>query len=68
MSVRQRALHGRTINLRTLKAAEIAGIGALPVHALDADAVRSCRHLGLLGSPVDPLVLALPVDTARKSL
>lgn len=54
--------------LRTLKAAEIAGIRALLVHALDDDAARFYRHLGFLESPVDPLVLALPVATARKAL
>ncbi len=54
--------------LRTLKAAEIAGIRALLVHALDEEAARFYRHLGFLESPVDPLVLALPVDTARKAI
>lgn len=53
--------------LRTLKAAEIAGIRALLVHALDEEAAGFYRHLGFLESPVDPLVLALPVDTARKA-
>ena len=53
--------------LRTLKAAEIAGIRALLVHALDEEAARFYRRLGFLESPVDPLVLALPVDTARKA-
>ncbi|MDE0176024.1 MAG: GNAT family N-acetyltransferase [Defluviicoccus sp.] len=54
--------------LRTLKAAEIAGIRALLVHALDEDAATFYRHLGFLESPVDPLVLALPVAMARKLL
>lgn len=54
--------------LRTLKAAEIAGIRALLVHALDGDAPRFYRHLGFLESPVDPLVLALPAEAARKTL
>ncbi len=54
--------------LRTLKAAEIAGVRALLVHALDEDAARFYQHLGFLESPVDPLVLALPVAAARKLL
>ncbi len=54
--------------LRTLKAAEIAGIRALLVHALDEDAASFYRHLGFLESPVDPLVLALPLAAARKAL
>ena len=40
--------------LRTLNAAEIAGIRALLVHALDDTAAAFCRHLGFVGSPVDP--------------
>ena len=54
--------------LRTLKAAEIEGIRALLVHALDDDAAQFYRHMGFLESPVDPLVLALPVAAARKAL
>ena len=54
--------------LRTLKAAEIAGIRALLVHALHEEAARFYRHLGFLESPVDPRVLALPVQAARKAL
>lgn len=54
--------------LRTLKAAEIAGIRALLVHALNDEAARFYRHLGFLESPVDPLVLALPLATAREAL
>ena len=54
--------------LRTLKAAEVAGIRALLVRALDEEAARFYRHLGFLESPVDPLVLALPVATARRAL
>ena len=54
--------------LRTLKAAEIAGMRALLVHALDEDAARFYRHNGFLVSPIDPLVLMLPLDTARKAM
>ena len=54
--------------LRTLNAAEIAGIRALLVHALDDTAAAFYRHLGFVGSPVDPLVLMLPLASARKAL
>ena len=54
--------------LRTLQAAEIAGMRALLVHALDQDAARFYRYNGFLPSPMDPFVLMLPLDTARKAL
>jgi len=54
--------------LRTLKAADIAGMRALLVHALDDHAAGFYRHNGFLVSPIDPLVLMLPLDTARKAM
>lgn len=54
--------------LRTLQAAEIAGIRALLVHALDEDAAAFYRHLGFVGSAIDPLILMLPLATARNVL
>ena len=54
--------------LRTLQAAEIAGIRALLVHSLDEDAAAFYRHLGFVESPIDPLVLMLPLATARSAL
>ena len=54
--------------LRTLQAAEIAGIRALLVHSLDEDAAAFYRHLGFVESPIDPLVLMLPLATARRAL
>lgn len=54
--------------LRTLKAADIAGMRALLVHALDEKAAGFYRHNGFLASPFDPLVLMLPLDTARRAL
>lgn len=54
--------------LRTLKAAEIAGIRALLVHALDEQAASFYLHIGFMVSPIDPLVLMLPLDTARKAI
>ena len=54
--------------LRTLKAAEIAGMRALLVHALDQQAADFYHHGGFLVSPIDPLVLILPLATARRAL
>jgi GNAT superfamily N-acetyltransferase len=54
--------------LRTLNAAEISGMRALLVHALDEPAAAFYRHNGFLASPMDPLVLMLPLDTARKAM
>lgn len=54
--------------LRTLSAAEIAGIRALLVHALDDDAANFYARNGFLVSPFDPLVLMLPLDTVRKAI
>jgi GNAT superfamily N-acetyltransferase len=54
--------------LHTLKAAEIAALRALLVHALDADAARFYRADGFLAAPIDPFVLMLPLETARRGL
>lgn len=53
---------------RTLKAADIAGMRALLVHALDEKASNFYGHNGFLVSPIDPLVLMLPLATARKAI
>lgn len=52
--------------LRTLSVAEIAGIRALFVRALDDGAAEFYRHMQFLPSPVDPLLLMLPVETMRR--
>ncbi len=52
--------------LRTLKAAKIAGIRALLVHALDQQAAKFYLHNGFGVSPMDQLILMLPLETARK--
>lgn len=54
--------------LRTLKAANIVGMRALLVNALDERAAQFYRHNGFLESPFDPLVLMLPLETARKGI
>lgn len=53
---------------RTLKAADIAGMRALLVHALDQQAAKFYRHHGFLESPIDLLVLMLPLATAREAI
>lgn len=53
--------------LRTLNAAEISGMRALLVHALEEKAAAFYRHNGFIVSPIDPLLLMLPLDTARKA-
>lgn len=58
----------RDATLRTLQAADIAGIRALLVHALDEEAASFYRHLGFVASALDPLILMLPLATARKAL
>ena len=54
--------------LRTLNAAEIAGIRAILAHALDETAAAFYRTNGLLDSPIDPSTLMLPLEHARKGL
>jgi predicted N-acetyltransferase YhbS len=54
--------------LRTLKVAQIAGMRAILVHALDETAATFYRKNGFLDSPVDSLTLILPLDRAQKAL
>jgi len=51
--------------LRTLQAAEIAGIRAFAVHAKDHDARAFYEHFGLLQSPTDPLHLFILLKDIR---
>ncbi len=53
--------------LRILKAAEISGMKALLVHALDQTAAGFYLQNRFVASPVDPLILLLQLDTARKA-
>ncbi|HEX5079430.1 MAG TPA: GNAT family N-acetyltransferase [Geminicoccaceae bacterium] len=48
--------------LRTLQAAEIAGIRAILVHAKDENARRFYERYGFLASPANPRTLALPLQ------
>lgn len=52
--------------LRTLQAADIAGIRAFVVHAKDDTAARFYRHFGFADSPSDPLHLYVLIKDLRK--
>lgn len=52
--------------LRTVQAAEIAGIRAILVHALSETAKRFYEQYGFVASPVDPLSLMITVAEAKR--
>jgi GNAT superfamily N-acetyltransferase len=52
--------------LRTIQAADIAGIRALVVHAKDENARLFYEHFGFVPSPSDPLHLYLLVKDIRR--
>jgi GNAT superfamily N-acetyltransferase len=54
--------------LRTLQAADIAGIRAILVHAKDEKARAFYERSGFLPSTIDPLTLTLPLKNARAAL
>jgi GNAT superfamily N-acetyltransferase len=54
--------------LRTLQAADIAGIRALVVHAKDDEARRFYERFDFLPSPSDPLHLFMLLKDTRKSV
>ena len=54
--------------LRTLQAADLAGIRAILVHAKDEKARAFYERCGFLPSPIDPLTLLLPLKDARAAL
>ncbi|WP_072619228.1 GNAT family N-acetyltransferase [Spirulina major] len=54
--------------LRTLQAAEIAGIRAILVHAISEDAKQFYEKCGFVASSLDPMTLMVKVDDARASL
>ncbi len=54
--------------LRTLQAAEIAGLRAVLVHAKDANASDFYRKFGFEPSPVDPFHLMLLLKDLRKAI
>ena len=54
--------------LRTVQAAEIAGIRAILVHAISAAAKRFYEGCGFIPSPVDPMTVMITVAEAVKML
>jgi GNAT superfamily N-acetyltransferase len=54
--------------LRTVQAAEIAGIRAILVHAISVAARRFYEEHGFVASPVDPLTVMITVSEAVKML
>jgi GNAT superfamily N-acetyltransferase len=71
-----RAWHGRGIGqgllkdavLRTMQAAEIAGIRAIVVHAISEDAKRFYARHGFVESPVAPLTLMITLADAQRAI
>lgn len=58
----------RDAMLRTLQAADIAGIRALAVHAKDAEARRFYEHFDFIPSPTDPLHLFVLLKDVRRAI
>jgi GNAT superfamily N-acetyltransferase len=54
--------------LRTLQAAEIAGIRAILVHAISEDAKQFYQKCGFTVSPIDPMTLMVKVSDVIASL
>jgi len=52
--------------LRTLQAADIAGLKAIFVQAKESDAMQFYEKHGFISSPHDPLHLFFPLDSLRK--
>jgi hypothetical protein len=54
--------------LRTVQAAEIAGIRAILVHAISESAKRFYERCGFIPSPADPMTLMITVAEAANAL
>jgi len=54
--------------LRTLQAADLAGIRAILVHAISEEAKRFYGRHGFVESPVDPMTLMITVADAERAL
>ncbi len=54
--------------LRTLQAASIAGIRAILVHAISAEARQFYERCGFSASPVDPMTLMITISDADRAL
>jgi GNAT superfamily N-acetyltransferase len=53
--------------LRTLQAADIAGVRAILVHAISEQARRFYEDCGFIASPMDPMTLMITVVEAAKA-
>jgi GNAT superfamily N-acetyltransferase len=54
--------------LRTMQAADIAGIRAMLVHAISEDARRFYERCGFQPSPVEPMTLMITMRDAQRAL
>jgi GNAT superfamily N-acetyltransferase len=54
--------------LRTLQAADIAGIRAILVHAISEEAKRFYQRCGFAESPIDPMMLMVTVKDVERVL
>ena len=54
--------------LRTLQAADIAGIRAVLVHAISEDAKRFYNRCGFQRSPLDPMTLMITLRDAQRAI
>ena len=54
--------------LRTLQAAEIAGVRAILVHAISERAKRFYEKWGFIVSPVEPMTLMITLAEARQAM
>jgi predicted N-acetyltransferase YhbS len=54
--------------LRTIQAAEIAGIRAILVHSISDAARRFYEKSGFYTSPLEPMTLMITLDEARRAL
>jgi predicted N-acetyltransferase YhbS len=69
-----KASHGKGVGtgllrdavLRTLQAAEIAGVRAILVHAISEAAKRFYEKYGFIASPVDPMTVMITTAEAAK--
>jgi GNAT superfamily N-acetyltransferase len=71
-----KAHHGRGVGtgllrdavLRTMQAADIAGIRTILVHAISEPAKRFYERYGFVASPVDPMTVMITVAEAARIL
>jgi GNAT superfamily N-acetyltransferase len=58
----------RDAMLRTARASLEIGIRAMLVHALNEKAMRFYLKAGFLESPIDPMILMLPIEAIQKAV